>query len=616
MPQGPPTPLALREKSWEIAEHPEEKAAVAPLATRSQRRLRERAARISVRLLSLGTTKIILKPKPALAVRDLNTYEVARAIMEAAGGSAAGFKCDYIIMRLRPDSNIVIVSTALEELEKWIEKLKQLNLNDKTNPMSAYVTTPEYLLKGVIHARHLGGSKTALLMFDGDVLPRYAYLFSRRDIMHPIPADEAVLQDLPGDGPPHGRLPKNSDKPMRTVGNGEHTTGAPEPHKKLKQIQSRDRPKPEHQQHRSRPNQQGNIKQCWLNLERKRTVTPGRSKSRSRPESRARIHKRNLSGGTLKKCWENLKDKWRRTNGEDMREWFATGCQDMYDESTDLWSWDDNSSQMEDASTNTARPHGQVQDASDSQPRNSGGATPSEAAAVPSAASSSAAVPAGTKCTSTCSSQRQTAVSIELGARLDAIKGDPNFHVTASKNEWMSSDKFQEWLSRVWGPNTDDVRRLLVLDQAPIHKTQVARNALDERETDVAYVPAGCTSILQPADVYWNQPFKANLRRSWEELMRRAERTLKVNLQKLSHQDILNFMAAAWEAVPEKTVAQSFKGCGISNMLDGSEEGCLHGRLSDVGAVPLEHRNGLQAKCCSLFFDTDSEESFDGLQSD
>ncbi|KAH6935873.1 hypothetical protein HPB50_011315 [Hyalomma asiaticum] len=103
-----------------------------------------------------------------------------------------------------------------------------------------------------------------------------------------------------------------------------------------------------------------------------------------------------------------------------------------------------------------------------------------------------------------------------------------NVHATVPKNGWMSSDKFQEWLSRVWGPNTDDVRWLLGLEQAPIHKTQAARNALEERETDVIYVPAGCTSILQPADVYWNRPFKANLRRSWEE--RRAEKNPKGNL--------------------------------------------------------------------------------------
>ncbi|KAH7954330.1 hypothetical protein HPB49_017633 [Dermacentor silvarum] len=119
----------------------------------------------------------------------------------------------------------------------------------------------------------------------------------------------------------------------------------------------------------------------------------------------------------------------------------------------------------------------------------------------------------------------------------------------------MSSDKFQEWLSRVWGPNTNDVRRLLVLNQAPIHKMQAARDALEEWETDVAYVPAGCTSILQPADMYWNWPFKANLRRSWEEFMHRAEKTPKGNLRKPSHQDVLNFVAEAWEAVPEETVA-------------------------------------------------------------
>ncbi|KAH6924373.1 hypothetical protein HPB50_016326 [Hyalomma asiaticum] len=150
-----------------------------------------------------------------------------------------------------------------------------------------------------------------------------------------------------------------------------------------------------------------------------------------------------------------------------------------------------------------------------------------------------------------------------------------NVRVTASKNGWMSSDKFQEWLSRVWGPNTDD-----------------------------------------PADVYWNRQFKANLRRSWEEFMRRAERTPKGNLRKPSRQDVLDFVTAAWEAVSEETVAQSFKGCGISNALDGSEEGCLHGQLSDVGAVPPEHHDGLEAECCSLFFDTDPKDSFDGFQSD
>ncbi|KAH7978187.1 hypothetical protein HPB49_004782 [Dermacentor silvarum] len=275
--------------------------------------------------------KIILKPKPGLAVRDLKTYEVARAIMEAAGGSAAGFKCDDMIIHLRPGSNIVIVSTALEEHGKRIEKIKHLNLNGKSHPMSTYVTTPEYLLKGVIHgintdvtddeiidnicvrtqgvevlqARRLGESKTVLLMFDGDVLPRYVYLFGGETPCVPYQPTRQYCRTCQETGHRTDVCPKAvtsqcaqcgmGDPPQDHVCKttcafcgGEHATGAPECQKKLKQIQSRDRPKPQQQQHRSRPNQRGNIKERWLSSERERSVTPGRSKSRSRPESKGR----------------------------------------------------------------------------------------------------------------------------------------------------------------------------------------------------------------------------------------------------------------------------------------------------------------------------------------
>lgn len=66
-----------------------------------------------------------------------------------------------------------------------------------------------------------------------------------------------------------------------------------------------------------------------------------------------------------------------------------------------------------------------------------------------------------------------------------------NVRVTASKNGWMMSDKLQEWLTRVWGPNGDDVQRLLVLHWSPIHKTQGKKYAIEERDTRVLYVPAG-----------------------------------------------------------------------------------------------------------------------------
>lgn len=94
--------------------------------------------------------------------------------------------------------------------------------------------------------------------------------------------------------------------------------------------------------------------------------------------------------------------------------------------------------------------------------------------------------------------------------------------------------------------------------------------------------------------------------------MRIAESTPKGNLRKLSHQDVLNFVAAAWDAVPEETIIQSFKDCGISNALDGSEDCLLHGRLSDVGNIRPE----LQAECYSLLFDTDYDGSLIGFESE
>ncbi|KAH7937196.1 hypothetical protein HPB49_008606 [Dermacentor silvarum] len=50
-----------------------------------------------------------------------------------------------------------------------------------------------------------------------------------------------------------------------------------------------------------------------------------------------------------------------------------------------------------------------------------------------------------------------------------------NVRLTATKNGWMTSEKMQEWLSRVWGPHVNDVRRLLVLDQAPFTKRKLRK---------------------------------------------------------------------------------------------------------------------------------------------
>ncbi|KAL1430602.1 hypothetical protein MTO96_014849 [Rhipicephalus appendiculatus] len=146
--------------------------------------------------------KIIIRPKPGLVVRDLKTYEVARAI-ERSCGDAETCRSDKFLLRLRNGSNIIIASTPHEQVAEKILKIKALDLNNTRHLVNTYISTPEGFLKGVVHglerdtreeellnnlrvrtqgvtivqARMLGKSETAMITFDGPIVPRFVYYY-------------------------------------------------------------------------------------------------------------------------------------------------------------------------------------------------------------------------------------------------------------------------------------------------------------------------------------------------------------------------------------------------------------------------------------------------------
>ncbi|KAG0427640.1 hypothetical protein HPB47_025322 [Ixodes persulcatus] len=180
----------------------------------------------------------------------------------------------------------------------------------------------------------------------------------------------------------------------------------------------------------------------------------------------------------------------------------------------------------------------------------------------------------------------------------------------------MTSDVLLEWVRRIWGPNKDDVRRLLVLDQAPIHKTDAARKAIAAKDTNVVFVPGGCTSTVQPADMSWMKPFKDSLRETWASFIQAGAVTPKGNLKKPSRQDVVHFVSKAWVAMSEEVVARSFKRCGLSTAFDGSEDGELHERLASAvppsAALPTTS-NSMREEVVDPLFGSESDCSFDGF---
>ena len=73
-----------------------------------------------------------------------------------------------------------------------------------------------------------------------------------------------------------------------------------------------------------------------------------------------------------------------------------------------------------------------------------------------------------------------------------------------------------------------------------------------------------------------------------------------------TRQDVITWISRAWEKITEETVKKSFKSCGISNALDGSEDNLYNENLRNAlggagNAIDIEH-----------LFDFDSE-SFDSF---
>ena len=88
----------------------------------------------------------------------------------------------------------------------------------------------------------------------------------------------------------------------------------------------------------------------------------------------------------------------------------------------------------------------------------------------------------------------------------------------------------------------------------------------------------GCTKFIQAPDVYWNAPFKAKVRQFYENWMLHGENsyTKPGNMRAPSMEVYLKWIVDAWYQLPKDLIIKSFKGCGLTNALDGSEDCQIH----------------------------------------
>ena len=109
------------------------------------------------------------------------------------------------------------------------------------------------------------------------------------------------------------------------------------------------------------------------------------------------------------------------------------------------------------------------------------------------------------------------------------------------------------------------------------HLTDGCKKTAVALKTDLAVIPGGLTSVLQPLDVCLNKPFKDRLCKMWTEWMSSGSATLTKggNLQKPDITLVAAWVDEAWKSIPEEMIKHSFLKCGISNAMDGTEDDAL-----------------------------------------
>lgn len=85
--------------------------------------------------------------------------------------------------------------------------------------------------------------------------------------------------------------------------------------------------------------------------------------------------------------------------------------------------------------------------------------------------------------------------------------------VRTNSEGWMNAEEMLYWIETVWDKRSmiKDPRSLLVMDSFRGHLVPSVKSRFIEKHTDLAIIPGGLTSKIQPLDVSINKSFKSKV---------------------------------------------------------------------------------------------------------
>lgn len=89
----------------------------------------------------------------------------------------------------------------------------------------------------------------------------------------------------------------------------------------------------------------------------------------------------------------------------------------------------------------------------------------------------------------------------------------PGVIIRTNQKGWMNENEMLFWIENVWvkRERLSNPQSLLVLDSFSAHIVDSVKRRFIEKKTDIAVIPGGLTSRLQPLDVSVNKSFKSKV---------------------------------------------------------------------------------------------------------
>ena len=167
-------------------------------------------------------------------------------------------------------------------------------------------------------------------------------------------------------------------------------------------------------------------------------------------------------------------------------------------------------------------------------------------------------------------------------ATAEKVRWDKRVAVVFQDNAWVDEEVTLWWIKNLWNVAYNSIfdiadPRMLVLDVHRAQKTEQVLSAFRKSKTTSVMVPPGCTSLVQPLDVSINKPFKQLVEEASEQhYYTHTEQWMQGKIS-VSERRILisQWVGEAWEKLSQQykdTMIRSFRKCGISLPIDGSQD--------------------------------------------